>query len=328
MNQENLYLQLKSEIEKAQSIIIFSHVNPDGDTIGSNLALKLIIERQFGKKADSVFIGKLPGVYSYLPAFEQFIDAKNINPEKVYDLAISVDVAAQDRMVYGCPIYDKAKFKVNIDHHQTNIGYGDLNIIEPTACVGVILHKIFKEWNCNIDIEVARCIYTSLLTDTGGFRYENTTPEAFMIASELVEAGVSPSHEFRVCYETKPQNMVQFQAYIVFNTIFYNNGKIAVTKITRSDMSRFNATEDFSEGIVEVLRTCKNVEIAVILKETLEGYTKVSLRSKTVDIIPIVLEFGGGGHKFAAGCTIKKPLAIAYEKLLQRIQSELKCEII
>ena len=168
------------------------------------------------------------------------------------------------------------------------------------------------------------CLYTSLMTDTGCFKYDNTTPEAFILASELVGYGVSPNKEYRACYETKPQAMVQFQAYVVSNAVFYDNGKIAFAKITRSDMSKFNATDDYTEGIVEVLRTSKNVEIAAILKETKDGYTKVSLRSKTIDLIPIVIEFGGGGHTFAAGCTIKKPIAVAFDKLLRRVQNELR----
>lgn len=322
---DNKFSELKSQIEKAESIIIFSHVSPDGDTLGSNLALSLMIEKYFNKKAVSAFVGSLPSIYSYLPEFDRFIDVQSIPRDKKYDLAIAVDVASKDRLVSGTNIYDNAVYKVNIDHHKTNIGYGDLNIIDANAaCVGVILFKIFKEWNLDIPKDVARCIYTSLLTDTGGFKYESTTPETFMLAADLVRLGVSPTYEFRACYETKPQAMVQFQAYVVSNAVFYDNGKIAFAKITRSDMSKFNATDDYTEGIVEVLRTSKNVEIAAILKETKDGYTKVSLRSKTVDLIPIVIEFGGGGHTFAAGCTIKKPIAVAFDKLLRRVQNELR----
>jgi phosphoesterase RecJ-like protein len=322
---ENLFLQVKEKIEKAESIIIFSHVSPDGDTLGSNLALSLMIEKYFNKKVDTVFVGTLPLLYSYLPNYDRFIDVQKINPDKKYDLAIAVDVASKDRMVSGTVIYDNAAFNINIDHHKTNNGYGGINIIEgDAACVGVILYKMFKCWNMEITKDVARCVYTSLLTDTGGFKYENTTPETFMLAAELVRLGVSPTYEFRSCYETKPQSMVQFQAYVVSNTLFYNDGKIAFAKITRSDMSKFNATDEYTEGVVEVLRTSKNVEIAAILKETKEGFTKVSLRSKTVDLTPIVLDFGGGGHTFAAGCTIKKPIAIAFDKLLQRVQREIK----
>ncbi len=322
---ENNFLELKNKIENAQSIIVFSHVNPDGDTLGSNLAISLMIEKYFNKKVDSVFVGQLPNIYSYLPNFERFIDVQNIDRNKKYDLAIAVDVASKDRMVFGTTIFDNAEVKVNIDHHKTNIGYGDINIVDgDAACVGIILHKVFNAWNLEITKDVARCIYTSLLTDTGGFRYENTTPETFMLAAELVKLGVSPTAEFRACYETKPQSMVQFQAYVVSNAVFYNSGKIAFVKITRSDMSKFNATDDYTEGIVEVLRTSKNVEIAAILKETKEGYTKVSLRSKTIDLTPIVMDFGGGGHTFAAGCTIKKPIAIAFDKLLKRVQSEIE----
>ena len=322
---ENLFLQLKAEIEKAESIIVFSHVSPDGDTLGSNLAISLMMEKYFNKKVDSTYVGVLPSLYSYLPEFERFIDVQTIDKTKKYDLAIAVDVASKDRMVSGTILFDNAKFKVNIDHHKTNLGYADINIIEgDAACVGVILYKIFKHWNLEIPTDVARCIYTSLLTDTGGFKYENTTPETFMLAADLVSLGVSPTYEFRACYETKPQSMVQFQAYVVTNTSFYNGGKIAFAKITRGDMSKFGATDDFTEGIVEVLRTSKNVEIAAILKETKEGYTKVSLRSKTVDVTPIVIDFGGGGHTFAAGCTLKKPIAIAFDLLLKRVRSELE----
>lgn len=322
---DNKFLELKNKIEQAKSIIVFSHVSPDGDTLGSNLAISLVIEKFFNKKVDSTYVGMLPSSYSYLPDFDSFQDVQTIDKNKQYDLAIAVDVASKDRMVYGTSIFDNAKYKINIDHHKTNIGYADLNIVDgDAACVGVILYKIFKEWGLELPKDVARCIYTSLLTDTGGFKYENTTPETFMLAADLVRLGVSPTYEFRACYETKPQSMVQFQAYIVTNTLFYNNGRIAFSKITRSDMSKFGATDEYTEGIVEVLRTSKNVEIAAILKETKEGYTKVSLRSKTVDVTPIVIDFGGGGHTFAAGCTIKKPIAIAFDKLLKRVQSELE----
>ena len=322
---ENSYSDLKEQIANAESIVVFSHVNPDGDTLGSNLAISLMIEKYFNKKVDSVFVGKLPNIYSYLPNFDRFIDVQNLDKNKQYDLAIAVDVASKDRMVFGTQIFDNAKTKANIDHHKTNIGYADVNIVDgDAACVGIILYKIFKTWDLEITKDVARCIYTSLLTDTGGFKYENTTPETFELAAELVRLGVSPTYEFRACYETKPQSMVQFQAYVVSNTVFYNSGKIAFSKITRSDMSKFNATDDYTEGIVEVLRTSKNVEIAAILKETKEGYTKVSLRSKTLDVTPIVMDFCGGGHTFAAGCTIKKPIAIAFDKLLKRVQSEIE----
>ncbi len=322
---ENSYSELREQIAKAESIIVFSHVSPDGDTLGSNLAISLMIEKYFGKKVDSVFVGKLPNIYSYLPDFDRFIDVQSIDKNKKYDLAIAVDVASKDRMVFGTQIFDNATFKVNIDHHKTNNGYADINIIDgDAACVGILLYRIFTDWQLEIPKDVARCIYTSLLTDTGGFKYENTTPETFMLAAELVRLGVSPTYEFRACYETKPQSMVQFQAYVVSNTVFYNSGKIAFSKITRSDMSKFNATDDYTEGIVEVLRTSKNVEVAAILKETKEGYTKVSLRSKTLDITPVVMDFGGGGHTFAAGCTIKKPIAIAFDKLLKRVQSEIE----
>lgn len=320
---DNLFTELKSKIESAENIAIISHVNPDGDTLGSNLALSIVIDKFFNKKVDSLFAGHLPVVYSFLPDFHRFKNVTDVQ-DKHYDLVISVDVAAKDRMLVGSQIFDSADYNVVIDHHKTNIGFGKLNIIEAdAACVGVTLYKIFKYWNIEITTDIARCVYASLLTDTGGFKYENTTPETFELAADLVRLGVSPMKEYRACYETKPQSMVQFQAYVVSNAKFYNCGKIVFATITKDDMKKFNASEYFTEGIVETLRTSKSVEISAILKETEDGFAKVSLRSKTVDVTPIVMDFGGGGHSFAAGCTIRKPLNIAVDKLLERIQSEL-----
>ncbi|MBQ3641954.1 bifunctional oligoribonuclease/PAP phosphatase NrnA [bacterium] len=322
---EKMFEELRNKIEEAQSIIIFSHVNADGDTIGSNLALNLIIEKYFNKRVTSVYAGKFPSVYSYLPEYNRMKNIDEIDKNTIYDLAIAVDVAAKDRMMEGVSLFDRAQFKVNIDHHHTNKGYGDINIIEGDAsCVGIILYDIFKAWNFEISFDIAKCLYTSVMTDTGNFKYENTTPEVLNFAADLVKIGVSPSTEYRACYETKPQNMVQFQAYVVSNAIFTESGKIAIAKITKEDMAKFNATDDFTEGIVEVLRSSKDVEISAVMKENSDGNTKVSLRSKHIDLTPIVVDFNGGGHNFAAGCTIKKPVSIAFDKLLDRIKSELK----
>ncbi len=320
----NNFQELKDKITQSKNIIIFSHVNPDGDTLGSNLALSLMIEKYFNKKADSVFVGKNSKIYTYLPSYEKLIGLENVDENKIYDLAISVDVAAKDRMLSAVNVYDKAKFRVNIDHHKTNIGFGNLNIIdENAACVGSILYKIFINWGFEIPLEVARCLYTSLMTDTGCFKYDNTTPDTFILAAKLVELGVSPVQEYRACYESKPQSLIQFQAHVISNTQFYENGKIAITKITKNDINKFNASDDYSEGIVEELRKIKTVEISALLKESSDDCTKISLRSKNKDLTPIVSYFGGGGHAFAAGCTIKKPIVIATEKLIEKIKSEL-----
>lgn len=115
------FANLKNEIEKAESIIVLSHVSPDGDTLGSNLALSIVLEKFFNKKVDSVYVGMLPNTYSYLPSFDKLVDVQTVDKNKVYDLAIAVDVASKDRMVYGTVLFDNAKLRANIDHHKTNI---------------------------------------------------------------------------------------------------------------------------------------------------------------------------------------------------------------
>ena len=166
---------------------------------------------------------------------------------------------------------------------------------------------------------MAIALYTSIMTDTGAFKYENTTPECLRVAAQLVENGASPNGIYRLCYESKPVNMLKFQTHILNKAKFYCDDKISMTSVTKADMDEFGATDDFTEGIVEVLRTAKSVEISAILKETKDGFTKVSLRSKTVNLLPVIEDFGGGGHIFSAGCTIKKPLSIAYDKLLEKL---------
>ena len=322
---EKLYLELKNKIETAENIIIFSHVNPDGDAIGSNLALNIMLEKHFNKIPDSVYSGSLPSIYSFMPHFGRLKEVQTLDKNKKYDLAVSLDTASKDRLASGACFFDGAGFSAVIDHHKTNPRYGNINIIDGgAACTGIVLNRIFESWKLDMPLDAARCIYTSMLTDTGGFRYDNTNEECFLLAAKLIKAGVSPMKEYRACYETKPQAMLMFQAQAVSNASFYNDGKIAAVKITQNDMKRLNAEDDYTEGIVEILRTVKNVEIAVLLKETKDGWTKVSLRSKNINLIPAVLDFGGGGHMFAAGCTIKKPVMIAFDKLMARIQTELK----
>ncbi|MBR6163330.1 bifunctional oligoribonuclease/PAP phosphatase NrnA [bacterium] len=311
---------LIEHIKQAEKICICTHVNPDGDTLGSAVALKLFIEEHFEKKVRVFHTSTLPKVYSFLPKYDETEFVSADNNKEIFDLAIAVDIASVDRFAEAMPIYNNAKFRVNIDHHKTNKGYGDLNIVEGDVCaVGLILCKIFNELNYSVSKDMAIALYTSIMTDTGAFKYENTTPECLRAAAQLVEAGASPNGIYRLCYESKPVNMLKFQTHILNKAKFYCSDKISMTSVTKEDMDKFNATDDFTEGIVEVLRTAKSVEISAILKETKDGFTKVSLRSKTVNLLPIIEDFGGGGHIFSAGCTIKKPISIAYDKLLEKL---------
>ena len=182
------------------------------------------------------------------------------------------------------------------------------------------LFDMFENLGLKIDKAVSDSLYTSILTDTGGFRFENTSAKTFQIASKLVEYGTHAGEIARYCFESKPKPMVLLQANALMNAEFLENQKIAYTCITMSDMEHFQAKEDYTEGIVGALRQIKTTEVAAVLKEVNEQTTKVSLRSKHVDVSKIAAAFDGGGHAFAAGCTIQKPVKIAKDKLVEEIK--------
>ena len=318
------YQDFTKNIVEADDIVIFSHVNPDGDTVGSMVALYQIIKNNYKKEPVMVVAGDIPDIYKFLPDISKAVTFDKISKDKVFSLAIAIDIAAKDRMGMGTAIFDRAKVKMNIDHHKTNNGFGDYSLIRPEACsAGEILFDMFEELGLSINKEIADSLYTSIVTDTGGFRFENTTAKTFQIASKLVEYGVHAGEIARYCFESKPKPMVLLQANALMNAEFLENEKIAYTCITIADMAQLHAKEDYTEGIVGALRQIKTTEVAAVLKEVTSQSTKVSLRSKHVDVSKIAAAFNGGGHAFAAGCTIQKPIQIAKDKLIEEIKKYL-----
>ncbi len=316
------YQLFKECIEKAQSIILFSHVNPDGDTLGAMLALQIIIKTNFSKDSQAVVAGKVPDIYHFLPLINDVKKAEDIQGK--YNLAIAVDIAAKDRMTTGLGIFESADVRMNIDHHKTNIKYGDINYVNANACsAGEVVFDICEKLGLKIDKNAAKCLYTSILTDTGGFRFENTTADTLKKAAKLIEMGANPSEISRLCYESKPKPMVMLQANSLINAKFDCKDKIAYVRISNADMEKFQAQNDHTEGIVEALRQINTTEVSFVVKEVDNQTTKVSLRSKNTDVSKIASSFGGGGHTFAAGCTINKPLKIAEEKLLEEVKKYL-----
>lgn len=318
----NKYKELINYIKKAENILIISHVNPDGDTLGSMLALKSIIKNDFKKEADAVTFGIIPEIYEFLPGVKDVLKFADLKDS--YDLAISVDVASKERMMEALSVFQNAKISVNIDHHKTNKGFGNLNIIDDSASsTGEVIFDIIKSENLTLDKDTACAIYTAVLTDTGGFRFENTNEKVLIIASELVKCGANPNEIARSCYESKSKAQVMLHANTIANAKFEHNGKIAYAIITNDDIKKYNANQSHTDGISEALRQIKTVEVSMLIKEIDSQSCKASLRSKSVDLCKVTEPFSGGGHKFAAGCTIKKPAKIAAQKLIEEIEKYL-----
>ena len=307
-------------IKNSKKILVVTHVNPDGDCLGAALALKLVIEKNFNIPVQPVVNGKVPEVYNFLPSVESFRTVSELK-ETDFDTAISIDCAAKDRMTDAIRLFDKAKETINIDHHKTNPNFGKYNyVLGNLSSSGEVLYNIVKEASIEINKDIANCLYVAILTDTGGFRFDNTKAETFLAVADLMKYGINPSSLYDCCYESKPLPMVKLSACAVSKAEFLHNGRIAYTVITLDDLKKNKALNEHTDGIVELLRQVNSVEVAFIVKETEQGYSKVSLRSKSADVTKIASLYDGGGHSKAAGCTIKKHYQTAVNKLVEETE--------
>lgn len=313
--------QLNDIIKSSKNILIISHLNPDGDTLGSMCGLYSAIKDNFKKSADMLLLSKLPALYEFLPYINEAKHIDDYDKSREYDLVIDVDVAAYDRMCEASILFEKAKYTVNIDHHKTNNSYANLNFVSPEASsTGEVLFGLMKEMGWKISLNTATALYTAILTDTGSFRFDNTGTKAFQYASEMVEIGVKPSEIYKNCYESNSKELVQFQAYCLSKAIFENKNKIAYTLIYKKDIEKFNVGDDCTEGLAEKLRAIVTTDVAFIVKQIGTNISKISMRSKIVDVAEICSVFGGGGHQQAAGCVIKSNPEEAAKRILEEIR--------
>lgn len=307
-------------IKNSKKILIISHINPDGDALGSTCALYKAIYNRFKKKADMCALTYLSPTYKFLPNIN--LAKSSYDSSLVYDLVITVDVADIDRISDMKILFDKAKKTINIDHHKTNNKFGDYNYVVPEASsTGEVLYNLFTNSGWEIDTETAECLYAAILTDTGGFRFDNTTEKVLSAAANLVNLGANPNKIYTYCYESKSKNFVMFQNYCINKAQFLDNDKIVYTTIYRRDFEKFNAKDDYTEGLTEALRAIDSTDIAFIVKEVEPNkICKISMRSKKYDVSEICSKFGGGGHERAAGCTIKSSVENSVSKILDEIQ--------
>lgn len=314
--------QLDISIKNSKNILLVSHINPDGDTLGSMCGMYHLIKDNYKKKCEMVIVSKLPSVYEFLPEINKAKFIEDIDLSRVYDLVINLDVASIDRCSDAKILFEKAKKTFNIDHHQTNNTYADVNIIYPKAsATGEVLYEICKQLNLKISRDCAICLYTAILTDTGGFRFSNTSQKTMIYAGELLSYGVEPSDIFQKCYESQSKDMVLFQSYCVNKAKFEDDNKIAYTEVYKKDLEKFNYNgDDFTDGLTEKLRAIKTTEVAFVIKELNSTTSKLSMRSRSKDIAKVCSAFGGGGHKLAAGAVIKANVKNAVKMVLEELR--------
>ena len=303
------------EINNANSIVILTHESPDGDAIGSSMAMKHILD-YLGKNAD-VIMSEYSRMYNFLPKINEIKKESEI---KHYDLAISVDCADIKRLD-NREYFENAKKTIVLDHHGSNKMYGDLNFVNPVspACCDV-LSGLIKYFDIKISKDLGTCLLTGIITDTGGFQYQSTTPETFEFASFLLKKGVNVSDIYKRVLNTKSRANFELRKKAIDRMEFFTDGKIALTYITKQDMIDANAENGDHEGIVEEGRAIEGVEVSIFLRETDKGY-RASLRSNNyVNVSDVCIMFGGGGHLHAAGCTIAQTLEQVKEKIVNQVK--------
>lgn len=301
-------------IEKNGSFLVVSHKDPDGDAIGSSLALYSVL-KEMGKEVYVENPTVPPQLYSFLEGRDKIELTSN---SKDVDVVFIVDVAEIDR----CGIkqdYVKDKTVVNIDHHKTNTLFGDINLVKPdAAAAGCILWDIFKENNFNISKRTATALYTSILTDTGSFRYASTKPKTFRIAADLLERGVEPWFVAYSVYETRKYKTLKLLGLVLNTLEVYHNGKLAIEYVTLDMFEKTGTSSESTEGFVNFARSVKGAEVGILLREDAPNIFKISMRSKDkIDVASVAEAFEGGGHEHAAGGQVRGTLKEAKQRVVE-----------
>lgn len=307
---------IKEEIEKANDIVILTHECPDGDAVGSALAMYLTL-RKMNKQVD-VIIPEYSNVFSFLPGAPEI---KKEGKHEPYDLAISVDVTGIARLNGFAKYFENAKTKIQIDHHQVNDMFADYNFVNPAspACAQNLI-LIIEKLGVEIDKEIGTCLLTGIITDTGGFKYEGVSAETFEFTSWLLAKGVNVSDVYKRVLQTKTKANFELRKIIMDRMEFINNNKITFTYMTLEDEKKVGAVPGDHEGLVEVGRDIEGVEVSIFLRQIDGGY-KASLRSNNyVNVSDVCIPFSGGGHIRAAGCNIYGTLEEAKQKIIAEVE--------
>lgn len=300
--------QVAKALKQANNIIITAHVHPDGDSLGSMLALFQYLSLYGGKTVQMVLDDDIPRMYKFLPGISKIV--KPIEVSINHDLLVVLDASDLER-VGEASLGLKAPI-LNIDHHVSNTKFADFWYInDKAAATGEIILDLLNMENVLITPEIAICLYTAIATDCGFFRYANTTEHTHQCAAQLIRCGVKP-HIVSESLETKPFESIRNTLEVLKTLELHYDGKIATISIEQSENDR----ADNIDGLINYPRNIEGVEIAVMFKFTEQDLARVSFRSKTVDVSKLALSFGGGGHLRAAGCTVHGTVDEIKEKVI------------
>ena len=316
-------MRIIDEVKNANSIAISGHVRPDGDCVGSVMGLYLYLRRELPEAQIDVYLDKPADVFACISHIK---DVKSdFNTDKIYDVFIALDTVP-DRLGDAESLYRTARKKINIDHHISNSGCGDVSIVEPErSSTAELLYELMNPEM--IDAEIAKAIYIGIIHDTGVFRYSNTSPRTLKIAAELIKFGFDHAAIAEDTFFEKTYLQTQIMGRAVLESMRFMDDRCIVSVVSRRMMEFYKVTPKDLDGIVNQLQSVKGVDCTIFMYETGTMEYKVSMRSNgKVDVSAVAVKFGGGGHVRAAGCTMNGTYQDNINNLSREIAEQLKDE--
>jgi len=306
-----------------QRFAVLSHVRPDGDALGSQLAVALAL-KQLGKEVRVWNEDGMLEKYSFVPRAE-LLSQPPAKPED-FDVAIALDTAIQNRLGNTMAAIRSANVWVNIDHHQSNPGYGDVVLVDPSSpATGQIIFELIKNQKLPFDREIAENLYVAISTDTGSFQYPNTTSRTFEIAAELIRTGIDVGRISQQLYENYPRRRIELLRALLDTMRFEADGRVAHFGLSFQLAQQLGVLPEDNEGLIDHLRAVRGVVVAIFFEELNDGKVRVSMRSKSarVDVSAICQKFGGGGHVLAAGARVRGSLVEVQQTVVETV-----CDIV
>jgi len=322
MNHENASEEMVELLRKAPKVALFSHISPDGDCTGSMLAIGLALEKM-GKEVSFYNPDTVPSYLSFLPGSSRI---RQVLPNPQPKVLLFVDCTDLGRVNMSQSDIPAESTVLNLDHHISNVFFGDVNWVDAEAsAVGEVALTLIKQLGAEIDRDIATNLYTAIVTDSGCFLYSNTTAQTHRSAADLLALGVDLSQIHNKIFDQKPLAQIKLLQCALSGMEIHAEGQLAIMTLNAEDFQKSGAGLELSEGLVDNARSIVGVEVAVLLKEVGPQEIKAGLRSNLwFNVNEVAALFGGGGHKRAAGCTLKSPMAEAKRTIKTAIEEALR----
>lgn len=315
------------KLDRFDTIYLISHVNPDGDSIGSLLALGKSLKYIYDEKVILLKSDNIPNKFMFLEDIELLSNLDVLNDVKNNSILITLDCGDINRIGSTYEHIKKFKEIINIDHHISNTNFGNINIIDSKASsTGEIIFDLLNHNQLKIDKSIATSLYMAISTDTGSFKYESATSKTYRTAAELLEYGIDKSKIIFEIYQNRSIEKTNIFIEAIKDLKFLENNKIGTATVSLEMMNKVNASPGDINGVVEFIRDTENVEVSCVIKEIEDNKFKISLRSKSyLDVSKVANVFGGGGHIRASGMTVEGDICKIKDKLFEEIKKGLRC---